>query len=65
MIEQKLYFHRLENFLLELEIKLGAMILDYLPSRLVSAIEHGDLALVLLLQLGEHLVPVRSASICS
>ena len=52
-----------EDFLAELEAKLAALCPQYLGHRRVAAVEHRDLALVLLLQRVEHLVPVGPAGL--
>ena len=55
--------HELENLLLERESKLVALQLEDAAEGGVAAEEDGHLALPLLLDLGEHLVPVRSTCI--
>ena len=52
-----------EDFLAELEAELAALCPQYLGHRRVAAVEHRDLALVLLLQRVEHLVPVGPAGL--
>ena len=47
-----------EDFLAELEAELAALCPQYLSHHRVAAVEHCDLALVLLLQLVQHLVPI-------
>ena len=53
-----------EDFLAELEAELAALCPQYLGHRRVAAVEHRDLALVLLLEVGEHLVPIWPAGLC-
>ena len=55
--------HELENLLLERESKLVALQLEDAAEGGVAAEEDGHLALPLLLDLGEHLVPVGSACV--
>ena len=60
-IKPQLDSMQLEHLLPELEAKLFALAPDDPGEAGVAAVEHGDLALVLRLQLREHLVPVRPA----
>ena len=55
--------HELENLLLERESELVALQLEDAAEGGVAAEEDGHLALPLLLDLGEHLVPVGSACV--